>query len=92
MEKKTSNTPKRRILTSAKSEKSSYFKAFIARRIAKLISKMDSDANTDTQVSIVVAAKFKGDEAIIMEVKGNEIPELIEIINKSILTTNTQKL
>lgn len=89
MEKKTtSNTPKRRILTSAKAERSSYFKAFIARRIAKLISKMDSDANTDTQVSIVVAAKFKGDEAIIMEVKGNEIPELIEIINKSISTSN----
>lgn len=89
MEKKTTNnTPKRRILTSAKSEKSSYFKAFIARRIAKLMSKMDSDANTDTQVSIAVAAKFKGDEAIIMEVKGNEIPELIEIINKSISTSN----
>ena len=53
MEKKTtSNTPKRRILTSAKSERSSYFKA------------------------------------IIMEVKGNEIPELIEIINKSISTSN----
>lgn len=89
MEKKTTNnTPKRRILTSTKSERASYFKAFIARRIAKLISKMESDANTDTQVSIVVAAKFKGDEAIIMEVKGNEIPELIEIINKSISTSN----